>query len=125
MLAKMDGFAQERIVYKCTNAAGAIVFSDKECAGRAAQLNLKATKDEDLSQQKAEHDARVQQDKALADQIQAQRLAEEQAARAAQDQQMQVIKALADKFEQERSQRNGAVVSSPNVTQSAPTLTTR
>ena len=120
MLGSIDGFTQERLVYKCTNAAGVVAFSDKECAAHAAQLNLKTQTDEDFFKQKAEHDAKVLHDKALAEQMQSSRLAEEQTARAAQDQQTQVNKALADKFEQERAQRNGAVVSSPNVMQSAP-----
>lgn len=113
----MDSFAQERTVYKCTNAAGVTVYTDKECPGRASQLNLKAPADDDLSQKKAEHDAKVSQDKALADQIQARRLSDEQAARAVQDQQVQVDRAVAAKFEQERAQRNSAVVSNPAVTQ--------
>jgi hypothetical protein len=123
MFVNIDCFAQERFVYKCTNAAGVSEFTDKECMGGATQIDLKVPADEDYLRQKAEHDARVSHDKALADQLQATRLAEEQAARAAQGQQMQSNRALADKFEQERTQKNSSVVSSPNVTQPAPIIT--
>jgi uncharacterized protein (DUF3084 family) len=123
MFVNIDCSAQERVVYKCTNADGVSEFTDKECTGGATQIDLKVPTDENFLQKKAEHDARVLHDKALADQLESTRLAEEQAARAAQSQQMQSNRALADKFEQERTQKNSSVVSSPSVNQPAPIIT--
>ena len=123
MFAGVDGQAQERAVYKCLDAAGVVVFSDKECQGRLTRLNVNTPSDAEMTQQKAEHDAKVARDKALADEVEARRLAQEQAGRAAQDQQARVNRDLANKVDQERAQRNSTVNSSPNVTQPAPTNT--
>jgi hypothetical protein len=87
MLAGTGSQAQERAVYKCMDEAGVVVFSDKECQGRLSKLNINAPTDAEMTQLKAEHDAKVSRDKALADEVEARRLAQEQAARAAQDQQ--------------------------------------
>ena len=115
--------AQAQVVYKCSNAKGVVAFSDKECATTGAKLNVKAPVDADMVQQKADHDAKVARDRALAEQIEASRLSSEQAGRALQDQQMLVNRAQADRVEQERNQINSTVLSSPNVTQPAPVLT--
>ena len=123
MFVCMNAYAQERTVYKCMDSAGAVVFSDKECQGRLSKLNMNIPSDAEMTQQKAEHDAKVARDKALADEVEARRLAQEQAGRAAQDRQMQVNRALADKVDQERAQRNSTVNSAPNVIQAAPTTT--
>ncbi|WP_342619049.1 hypothetical protein [Rhodoferax sp. GW822-FHT02A01] len=123
MLAGTGGQAQERAVYKCMDATGIVVFSDKECQGRLSKLNINAPSDAEMTQQKAEHDAKVARDKALADEVEARRLAQEQVARAAQDQQSRVNRDLANKVEQDRAQKNSNVNSAPNVMQSAPTNT--
>lgn len=115
--------AQERTVYRCTTATGAIVFSDTECMGNGGKLNLKSLSEEELAKRKAERDANNARDANLANQVQANRLSNEQAARAAQDQQVQLNKSISDKFEQERNQKNATVVSAPNVSQSAPITT--
>lgn len=112
--------AQERTVYRCVNAAGAIVFSDKECVGNTAKLNLKSLSEEELAKRKAERDANNARDSNLANQVQSNRLANEQAARAAQDQQVQLNKSISDRFEQERNQKNSTVVSAPNVSAPVP-----
>lgn len=112
--------AQERTVYRCVNASGVVVFSDKECVGNTARLNIKSLSEEELAKRKAERDANNARDANLANQVQANRLATEQAARAAQDQQAQAGKAIADRLEQERTQRNATVVSNPNASQPLP-----
>jgi Skp family chaperone for outer membrane proteins len=113
--------AQQRTVYRCVNAAGAVVFSDTECpTGKTARVNLKSASEEDLARAKAEHDAKTFRDANLANRVQADRIASEQAARAAQDQQAQQNRAANLQFEQERNQRNAAVNSAPNVAQPVP-----
>lgn len=119
-LAGIAAQAQDRTVYRCVNAAGVIVFSDQECMGNTAKVNIKSPSEEELAKRKAERDANNARDTALANQVQADRLAREQAGRAAQEQQMQVNRAQAEKLEQERNQRNSAVNSAPNVSQPVP-----
>ena len=119
----VGGHTQGQTVYKCTNAAGAIVFSDKLCAGAVSVEGLRTSAESDLLQRKTEHDLTVSRDKALANQMEANRIANEQAGRSAQDQQTQVNRTLADKVEQERVQKNATVISSPGVSESAPIRT--
>jgi hypothetical protein len=122
-LTLVDGHAQGNLVFKCTNEVGTTVFSDRQCPVDFSEKNIRTPAVEGLAQKKAEHDAVIARDKSLAGRIEANRLATEQASRAAQDQQAQSNKALDDKVHLERSQRNAAVVSSPGVTQSAPVIT--
>ena len=122
MLLALAVHAQTQTVFRCKNTAGVLVFSDRECVNATSLQPVQIPLEADSPERKAEQDARVSRDKALADQLQARRVAEEQAGRAAQDQQMQVNRALADKFEQERNQKNSAVTSSPRVTEPAPML---
>jgi hypothetical protein len=123
LLTLVDGYAQGNVVYKCTNDAGTIVFSDRQCPADFSEKNIRTPVLEGLERRKAEHDAVIARDKSLAGRIEANRLSAEQASRAAQDQQAQSNRALDDKVQQERAQRNAAVVSSPSVTQSSPVVT--
>lgn len=115
--------AQDRTVYRCVNGAGVIVFSDKECMGNTSKINIKSPSEEELAKRKAERDANNARDSALANQVQADRLAREQAGRASQEQQMQVNRSQAEKLEQERNQHNSSVNSAPNVSQPVPFTT--
>lgn len=117
-----DLYAQKSTVYKCTNASGVVVFSDKACMGPTTIKNVKTSGDDaDMQQRKSESDARISRNTTLANQVQASRISREQAGRAAQDQQVQSTKAVGNRMEQERTQRNAATVSDPGVSQSAPT----
>jgi hypothetical protein len=91
--------------------------------GDASEKNIFKASDEELQARKAEHDAAVIRDKALGDQIEARRIAQEQAGRAAQDQQMQANKALGDKYEQELARRRSEVRSLPRITEPLPFIT--
>lgn len=119
----VDSLAQNRAVYKCVNSAGTVVFSDKVCQGKWSSVRNKAPTDAAMTQQKAEHDARISRDKQLATEVETGRLAREQEGRAAQNQQMQVNKALSGKVDSERAQRNSSVNSAPGINQSTPTTT--
>lgn len=113
--------AQERTVYRCIDASGKVVFSDTECvAGKTAKLSMKSLSEEELAKRKAEHDANTARDTSLANQTQANRLANEQAARAAQAEQGRLSKSIADQMEQERNQKNATVTSAPNVATPVP-----
>jgi Skp family chaperone for outer membrane proteins len=116
-------YAQKRIVYECKSAAGVVVFSDRACVGNASEKNISKAPDEELQARKAEHDAAVIRDKALGDQLEARRIAQEQAGRAAQEQQMQVNKAIGDKYEQELARRRAEVRSLPRITEPVPVST--
>jgi len=109
-----------QVVFRCKNVAGEVVFSDKSCTGDLSAANVLPLVDSDSSQRKAEHDAIVSRDKALAAQVEASRMAREQAQISAANQQLQANKAVNDRYEQERSKQNAATVSSPGVTQVTP-----
>lgn len=119
----VSSYAQKRTVYKCKSAAGVVVFSDRECAGNASEKTIPSPSEEELQKRKAEHDAVVIRDKTLGDQIEARRIAQEQAGRAAQDKQMQFNKALGEQYEQELARRRAEVRSLPRITQPAPVNT--
>ncbi|NVO05506.1 MAG: DUF4124 domain-containing protein [Rhodoferax sp.] len=114
MLLALGVQAQGQTIFRCKNAAGIQVFSDRECVNAKPLKPVQIPLEADSPERKSEQDARVSRDKALADQLQARRMAYEQAGRAAQDQQMQVNRAIADKFEQERNLKNSAVTTRLN-----------
>lgn len=118
-----DVCAQSKIVYKCTDATGVVVFSDKACVGRTTVKNIKTPGDADMQERKSESDARISHDTELANQVQASRITREQAGRAAQDQQVQSTKAVESRVTQDRTQKNAATVSDPGVSQSVPIKT--
>lgn len=106
MLGLLTAHAGAQTLYECRDAAGNIRFSDRACEGlvRATPIQPNAVSPED----KAASDARVQGDKALANRIEGNRLANEQAGRAAQDQQVQASKSVAGKVDQERVQKSSS-----------------
>ena len=108
------GTVHAQSMYECRNAAGAIEYSDKACTAGAKPL--KNTEQPDAAARKAANDARIARDKALADRLEAEHRAEEQAGYAAQDRQRQVDKSIADRMDQERaSQQNSTTSTTANL----------
>ncbi len=100
--------AHAQTTYKCKAADGTVQFSDRLCRGG---VQVRVNVQSDSPQRKAESDARIERDKALADQVQASRAAREQAARAAQDQQQQINQGIANTVEQARVQQRAGTKS--------------
>jgi hypothetical protein len=111
--------ASAQPVFKCT-APNNIVFSDKGCAKELKGGPISVNTDEISPERKAEHDAIVSRDKALANQVEGARLSTERGQRAAQNAHLQADKALAQKNGQLLQQRNDATVSDPSVRQPKP-----
>lgn len=99
-------YVDAQTLFECKDASENVRFSDRACTGLVRAVP--APSDPVSADSKAASDARVQNDKALANRIEANRLATEQAARAAQDQQVQASKAADSKVEQERAQKSSS-----------------
>ena len=106
-------------VFKCTGA-GNVVFSDQGCAKELRGGPISVNTDEVSPEHRAEHDAIVSRDKALANQVEGARLSSERSQRAVQSMHLQVDKSLAGKYEQRIRQKNDATVSDPSVRQPKP-----
>jgi hypothetical protein len=104
MLGLLTAHVGAQTLYECKDASGNVRFSDRACTGLVRAVP--APSDPVSADSKAASDARVQNDKALANRIEADRLATEQASRAVQDQQTQASRAAASKVEQERAQKS-------------------
>lgn len=104
MLCLLGTQAGAQTLYECKDASGNIRFSDRACTGLVRAVPVPP--DPVSAESKAASDARVQNEKALANRVEANRLATEQAGRAAQDQQIQASKAATSKVEQERAQKS-------------------
>ncbi|MCX7239998.1 MAG: DUF4124 domain-containing protein [Burkholderiales bacterium] len=122
--ALVDSAASAQTMFQCKDASGKVQFSDRPCEG-AAKAAPVATKPAraDAAALKAESDARIRKEKALADEVQANRLATEQAGYAAQDKQQQVNRTIADKVQQERTQQRTSTSSSLPADTGAPLTT--
>lgn len=108
LLGLLAGQASAQTTYKCKGADGKVQFSDRPCKGGVA---VRPTVQPDSPERKAESDVRIQRDKALASQVEAGRLAREQAERAAQDQQQQTNRGVANTVEQGRAQQRANTTS--------------
>jgi hypothetical protein len=106
-------------VFKCIGASK-IAFSDQGCANGLRGGPISVNTDEISPEHKAEHDALVSRDKALASQVERARLSTEQSQRAVQNSHLQVDKSLAGKYEERLKQKNDATVSDPSVRQPKP-----
>ena len=92
--------------YKCRNAAGEIQYSDRACAGGLTDVDGVLPAATDSPERKVESDARIQRDRTLADRMESERRAREEAGRRAQDQQEQVNKSIANQIDQQRARDN-------------------
>lgn len=95
-------------LYKCKDADGKVQFSDRRCKGA---VPVRSKTQPDSAERKAESDARIQRDKTLANQVEASRVAKEQAERAAQDQRQQANQGIANTVEQGRAQQRANTIS--------------
>lgn len=112
--------ANAQTYYKCKDGAGQFYFSDRPCAGAVAGVISPKPNEADSPERKAENDARIAREKSLADQLEATRVANEQAGYAAQAQQSQVSKEIATRVDQERSRQSSATGSTTS-SSNAPT----
>ena len=96
--------------FRCTDDTGKVEFSDKGCKGSPGVPMVKPA-DPDAAALKTQSDARIQRDKALANQLEANRISSENAGIAAQQRQLQVDQGVAGRLAQERDARNAATVS--------------
>lgn len=99
-----ESFAQT--MFDCKNEAGQVKFSDRPCPEVVRSKQIVVRQEFNLKERKAENDARISRDKALANNMQASRDSEEQAGFAAQIQQVQAAKTIDGKVLQERSSQN-------------------
>lgn len=102
LLGLVAGQASAQTLYKCKDADGTVQYSDRRCKGG---VPVRAKAQPDSPELKAESDARIQRDKALASQAEASRIAREESLRAAQSQQQQSNQSLTNTVEQERAQQ--------------------
>jgi hypothetical protein len=102
LLGLLAVHASAQTTYKCKGADGTVQFSDRPCKGG---VPVRVKTQPDSPERKAESDARIQRDKALASHVESSNLAREQAARAAQDQQQQTNQGVANTVEQGRTQQ--------------------
>jgi hypothetical protein len=97
---------QAQTYFKCRNAAGEVVYSDRACEGGLSAMEGVLPATTDSPQRKTESDARIQRDRSLADRMESERRAREEAGRRAQDQQEQVNKSIAGQIDQQRAKDN-------------------
>lgn len=109
--------------YKCKDAQGRTHFTDTGC-GNMASTPLSATDNANLQDRKAQNDARVERDKRLADQLEAQRVGAENAAQAARAAQLSADRGVESRLAGERDARNAAATSvlSPSTCQGCRSL---
>ncbi|CAN5479233.1 hypothetical protein BH11PSE7_BH11PSE7_00620 [soil metagenome] len=110
-LAAACAHAQTPAFFKCTDAAGNIQFTDTACHNTRASEPVVPAGNSALPERKMQNDTRVQRDKRNASQMEASRLAEDAAGRAAQDRQLAVARDIAERLSRERAARNAATVS--------------
>lgn len=116
LLGFVAGQAHAQVTYKCKDADGTVQFSDRPCKGG---VPVRSKVRPDSPELKAENDARIQRDKALANQAESSRIAREEAQRAAQAQQQQTNQGVAGAVEQERAQQR-ATTQSVDTTKPVP-----
>ena len=107
----MCGESCAEAMYDCKNEAGQVKFTDRPCPEAVRSKPISVRKESNLKERKAENDARISRDKALANNMQASRDSEEQAGFAAQVQQVQAARAIDSKVSQERSSQNSRTTS--------------
>lgn len=105
------GHAHAQTYYKCKDASGTVRFSDRACKANASPLTVEPSTGAVTPERKAESDARIQRDSALAGQVEAQRRATEQAGASAQGQQVQNAKTIEGSVNQERAKKASAATS--------------
>jgi hypothetical protein len=106
MMAGLVTGLQAQTYFKCRNAAGEIQYSDRACEGGLTAVEGVLPATVDSPPRKVESDARIQRDRALADRMESERRAREDAGRRAQDQQEQVNKSIANQIDQQRAKDN-------------------
>ncbi len=107
----LAGHVYAQSYYQCKDASGNVRFSDRACKANVPPKTVEPSTGIVTPERKAAADARIQRDITLADQIQSQRRAAEQAAAAAQSQQVQSSKAIESTVGQERAQKASAATS--------------
>jgi Domain of unknown function (DUF4124) len=104
------GHAQAQTYFKCTDATGKVHFTDTGC-GTMTGVPLAKSAGTNLPERKAQNDARVERDRALANRLESDRLGNEQAARAVQARQLEVDREVAGRVYQEREARKASTIS--------------
>ncbi len=99
-----DTYAQT--LFECRNASGQLQYSDRPCPDSVKAVPIPMPTESNLLARKAENDARVGRDKALANSMQGGRVAEEQAGFAVQNQQVEAARGITSKVVQERTSQN-------------------
>ncbi len=110
LLSSWMGSANAQAYFKCVDANGHVRFSDRRC-GNGRTTPVKPSKDVDSAERKVISDARIQRDKALGNQAQSNRLAQEKASYAAQDRQVQASSGIAASVAQARTQQQSSTQS--------------
>lgn len=110
VLTSWAGSAFSQAYFKCVDEDGRVRFSDRRC-GNGRTTSVKPNKDVDSAERKAANDARIQRDKALGNQVQSSRIAQERARYAAQDSQVQASSGIAASVAQERAQQQSSTQS--------------
>lgn len=111
VLVFFAGHTHAQTYYKCKDASGTVRFSDRACKANTSPLTVEPSTGAVTPERKAESDARIQRDSALAGQVEAQRRSTEQAGASAQGQQVQSAKAIEGTVDQERAKKASAATS--------------
>lgn len=111
MLVLFAGHAYPQTYYQCKDASGNVRFSDRVCTAKTKPITIEPSTGVVTPERKAESDARIQSNNALASQVEAQRRAAAQAAASAQGQQVQSAKGIESTMDQERAKKASAASS--------------